>query len=87
MRLPSFVSDGHNNPSSEELHQVMGITDDYQIFLEIRHLETIGLIILGAHKQGGNYSLAARDFAVHLYIRCHGSKLPPEEFFPKRAEV
>jgi hypothetical protein len=70
------------NLTSEQSRAVMGINDDYQIYLEMRQMHRMELIRLGGHKPLHNYSMAMRLFGLDLFVRCHGSRLSPEEFFP-----
>lgn len=71
----------------DQLAEATGIDDLQRLDRELDHLRQIGLIGASGLSGGFQFSTATiadvtpASLAIHLYVRCHGSRQPPIDYF------
>ena len=66
----------------QELYDIAGVTDINQLDRELDHLRSLDLIAGGLSLSDSDVAnISPRPLALHLYVRCQGSRAPPTEFF------
>ena len=68
-------------PTARELPELFGIQDLQRIDRELDHLRQLGLIEGGIDLSDGRADLTPTSLALHLYVRAHGSRLSPVEYW------
>jgi hypothetical protein len=65
----------------EKLQKITEENDIQRLDRELDCLRSAGLIEGGIAVWGGLVDLTPSSLALHMYVRCHGSRLSPVEFF------
>jgi hypothetical protein len=67
--------------SPDALREITGVTDIQRLDRELDHLRELGLIDGGFQAYHQNVELTPTALALHLYVRCQGSRASPADYF------
>lgn len=66
----------------EDLYEITGVTDIDRLDRELDHLRALDLIVGGFQVGHSNQAnITPRPFALHMYVRCQGSRASPIQYF------